>query len=300
MGVPILMNSTTVMAWIFLTTVLAFFAMLGLGLGGTVVKGRLPGDGAWYILYGAITKFGYTKDIIGNILRIKVGKSKLSFIVNPAHKTYLWGKPLYILNIEYGTSIHPSMWAILTALKELGKDDLIKKYLDLNYDYNVLLNNLQHIQDDKQRAEAEQLLKALEHEIRKLEQEMRAFVDENAQVIEVKENMTLEELKSDKKILVVRQLDPALIAEYGNGVDAPKQSANMDLYALSMSSIFKSDVVKFAFAAMLILIGVGVLYMLLHGQQQPNVNIQISPELLKNLANQTVQTAKNATQVVKI
>jgi len=298
MGVPILMDSTTIVVWIFLTTVLAFFTLLGLGLGGTVVKGRLPGDGAWYILYGAVTKFGYTKDIVGNIIRVKVGKSKLSFIVNPAHKTYLWGKPLYILNIEYGTSIHPSMWAILTALKELGKDDLIKEYLDLNYDYNMLLNALPRIQDEKQRSEAEKTLRSLEQEIKKTEQEMRAFVDKNAQVIEVKQDMTLEELKSDKKVLVVRQLDPALIAEYGNGVDAPKQSANMDLYALQMSSIFKSDIVKVAFATMLILIGIGVAYMLLHGQTAPpKVNIQISPELLKQLAN---ETAKNATKVVKI
>ena len=137
MGVPILMDSTIIMAWIALTSILVFFTLLGLGLGGVVVKGRLPGDGSWYILHGAVTKFGYTRDVIGNILQIKLGKSKLKFIVNPAHKTYLWGKPLYILSVEYGTSIHPSMWAILTALKELSKDDLIKKYLDLNYDYNM-------------------------------------------------------------------------------------------------------------------------------------------------------------------
>ncbi|NJE60470.1 hypothetical protein E3E51_01670 [Thermococcus sp. 21S7] len=286
-----------VVALIVLTTIFAFLALLGLGLGGTVIKGRLPGEGAFYMLYGAVTKFGYTRDVIGNTLQLKLGKSKLKFIVNPDHRTYLWGKPLYILSVEYGSSIHPSMWAILTALKEMGKDDMVKEYLELNYTYTQLLEALQRTTDEKQAEELEQTLKAVEREVKAKEQELRAFVDKNAQVVEVKQNLEVEELASDKQTLVVRQLDPALIGEYANGVSAPKLSANMELYAMHMSSIFKSDVVKFAFAAMLLLIGIGVLYMLLHGQSQPQVNVQVSPELLKELANKTVE---NATRVVKI
>ncbi|WP_297494748.1 hypothetical protein [Thermococcus sp.] len=296
---PVLINPLIVVALIVLTTFLGFLAILGLGLGGTLVKGRLPGDGAFYLLYGTITKLGYTKDVVGNILRLKIGKSKLSFIVNPEHRTYLYGKPLYILSIEYGTSIHPSMLAILTALKEMGRDEMIKDYLELNYAYNSLANALEAVTDDKKREEMEQTLKQLEQAIRTKEQELRAFVDKNAQVVEVKQNLSLEDLKTDKQVLVVRTVDPALIGEYTNAVSAPKLSANMDLYALHMSSIFKSDVVKVAFAAMLILIGVGVVYMLLHGQSPPQVNVKITPETLKHLANSTAEVAKNST-VVKI
>jgi len=129
------------------------------------------------------------------------------------------------------------------------------------------------------------------------EQEMRAFVDKNAHVIEVKQNLEFEELASDKQVLVVRQVDPALIGEYSTGITSPKLTGNMELYALEMSSILKSDVVKFAFAAMLIIIGLAFAYMLLQGQQPPKVDVKISPELLHKLAN---ETAKNATKVVKI
>jgi hypothetical protein len=279
-------------------SVLTTVSIIALALGGTVIKGRIPGPGSFYILHGAITKFGYTKDIIGNILRIKVGKSKLNFIVNPAHKTYLWGKPLYILSVEYGTSIHPSMWAILTALKELGRDDLIKKYLELNYDYNKLLNSMSKIQDEKKLKEAEATLKALNDELKRTEQEMRAFVDKNAQVVEVKENMQLEELKTNRQVLVVRQLDLNLIGEYSHGASAPKVTGNMDLYALQMSSVLKSDIVKFAFAVFLVLVGLAFAIMMLKSfGKPPQVNVEISPELLRHLADQTIQ---NTTKVVKI
>ncbi len=283
---------------IILLSVTTFLAIVGLGLGWPVIKGRLPGEGAFYILYGAVTKFGYTKNVLGNTLIVPVGKSKLKFIVNPAHRTYLWGKPLYILSVEYGSSIKPSMWAILTALKELGKDDLVKRYLDLNYSYVTLADALSRVTTEKEAEEIENALKQIEQELKNLENELRAVVDENAHVVEVKDNLKLEELSTDKQVLVVRQLDPELIGEYANGVSAPKLSANMDLYAMHMSSIFKSDVVKMAFAAMFILIGIAVLYMVLHGQgKPPQVNIQLTPEMVKQLAN---ETAKNATRVVHV
>jgi len=296
-GTPVLIDSTILMGLIFFAIVATFIAFLGLALGGPILRGRLPGGGAWYLLYGTVTKFGYTTDIIGNVLRMKLGKSKLSFIVNPAHRTYLWGKPLYILSTEYGTSIHPSMLAILTALRELGREDMIKDYLELNYAYNKLANSIANVEDNEQKEELERTLEQIEKALKAKEQEMRAFVDKNAHVIEVKQNLEFEELASDKQVLVVRQVDPALIGEYSTGITSPKLTGNMELYALEMSSILKSDVVKFAFAAMLIIIGLAFAYMLLQGQQPPKVDVKISPELLHKLAN---ETAKNATKVVKI
>ncbi len=287
----IVVDAYILLALIIITALMVPLAIIALALGGQVIRGRMPGDGAWYLLYGAVTKLGYTKEVLGNILEARIGKSKLKFIVNPAHKAYLWGKPLYILSTEYATSIHPSLLATLTALKELGQDEMVKEYLDLNYERNKVVKAIRETVDEKKKNELYQLLEQYENAIRDAENKMRAFVDKNAHVIEVDINQKrVKDLREDgKQVLIVRSIDPDLIGEYATGVGAAKQSANMDLYAMKMSSIWKSDVVKYAFAFVLIALGAAILFMVLHGQQ--TVNVQISPEAIKQALNQTAQNA---------
>lgn len=249
-------------------------------------------EGVLAILWGKVAKLRFVPLKGSNTVELDIGDKKATWIVDDLVTkpvAGLYGITATILHADSAQALDPDLVANLEGIDE-DTEQLLRDYFKALRDLDELrsyLNEAEKVGNKPLVQKLTQAVRERESFIKNIELKLKL-----SPIIEkvVEGGKTVVVPQNDSSYLVIRPLNLKKLRAYARALPAPSLFATVQQYVNELKGK-QTDVLKIAFAIVLVLIGVGVLLAL----KQPAINYEQLAQALKQ-ATQTVP--QNATVVV--
>lgn len=247
-------------------------------------------EGVLAILWGKVAKLRFTPLKGSNVVELEVGDKTASWVVDDLPTkpvSGLYGITATVIHADTAQAIDPE----LATLFENTDDDMeavLKEYFKAMRDLDELkiyLAEAERAGDKKRIVKLQEAVQNYENYLSTLERRLRL-----SPVIErVVEGGRTIVLQDKAGYVILRPVDVEKLKRYARALPAPSLYTAVMQYVNELKGK-QTDVLKVAFAILLVLVGVGVLLAL---RQQP-----INYEQLARIIHQSTQSVPNMTKVV--